>query len=280
MGLVLRRLVYGQSLRQLAQQRDQAAPTLRKRFRRELARYLANGPAVAIPAGPFALLMDGVWFRFGRQPWTLYVMALKPQGKSFAIFLDPVLLPGKESLQDWQRVVARLPPEIRAQVQAVISDGIRGAKTLARDHGWLHQRCHFHLIAQLQGRRGRRRTVTGRSEREAIYQAIREALETLDEVRLAVLTRQLRRLAGREAVPERLRMITRDFLRELGSFRTYRRHPNLSLPTTTNVIESMANLLRQRIRSVSTPAALQRWATALFRLRPTMTCNGKTNQPD
>jgi hypothetical protein len=75
-------------------------------------------------------------------------------------------------------------------------------------------------------------------------------------------------------------MITRDFLRELGAFRTYRHHPELDLPTTTNVIESMANLLRQRVRTVSTPVALQRWATALFRLRPTMTCNGKTIQPD
>lgn len=75
-------------------------------------------------------------------------------------------------------------------------------------------------------------------------------------------------------------MLTRDFLRALEAFRAYRRYPQWNLPITTNVIEAMANVLRQRVPTLNTPGSVQSWATALLRLRPRMVCNGPKNQPD
>ena len=75
-------------------------------------------------------------------------------------------------------------------------------------------------------------------------------------------------------------MAVRDFLRQHDAFRAYQRYPDRELPTTTNVVEAMARILRTRLPPLSTPEALQRWATALIRLRPTMVCNGHQNQPN
>jgi hypothetical protein len=72
-------------------------------------------------------------------------------------------------------------------------------------------------------------------------------------------------------------MAVREFLHGLEFYRAYLKYPQLGLPQTTNVVESMGRILREMLRSSragSNPAALLLWATALIRMRSTMTCNG------
>lgn len=271
---------HGQSLPQQAARRQVTAPALRYHFRRALDGVLRRRPELDVTEGDLVLIVDGVWFRFQRRPWVLYVLAAKPTTLAQARFLDPVLLPGKESAPGWQHAVLGLPAALRARVKALVSDGFRGAKGLARAHGWVHQRCHFHLLAQLYGRRGRHKQLSAQAWRQTALQSVREALRTPDPERLAQLQRTLRALAAQPRAPVRLRMTVRDFLRQLDSFRAYLRHPALRLPTTTNVIEAMANILRSRLRPLNTPATLHRWATGVLRSRPIMVCNGAVNQPD
>lgn len=255
-------------------------PALRKRFRRALAWWLEHSAPPTVPPGALVLLVDGVWFRFGKRVWTLYVMALKPVGRPQAIFLDPLLLPGMEWLGGWRIAVETIPEALRTRICAFVSDGFRGSATLARTHGWIQQRCHFHLIAQLHGRRGRYKHLPTAPVRDAIYRTIRAALIAPEDPHLAALQARLTLLAQRPECPKRFRMFVRDFLRHLEAFRAYRRYPQLDLPTTTNVIESMAHVLRDQLPPLATPQSLQRWATALMRLRPTMVCNGHQDQPD
>lgn len=256
-----------------------AVAGLRQRFRRALAWWLERSASRPIPPGELALIVDGVWFRFGKRLWTLYLMAVKPLGAAWAMFLDPVLLPGRECAQDWHAAVGTIPLPVQSQICAFVSDGFRGSKALARAHGWIQQRCHFHLIAQLQARRGGYKHLPTQRIREAIYRAMREALVTREAVRLARLRTRLRNLARRLDCPTRFRMFVHDFLRELDAFRTYQRYPELNLPTTTNVVEAMARLLRDQLRPLSTPGSLLRWATALIRLRSCLVCNGHKDQP-
>jgi len=257
-----------------------SVPGLRQRFRQDLEWWLAHSAPPVIPDGPLALLIDGVWFEFAHAHWTLYLMAVKPVTASMAYFLDPVLLPGRESARDWRVALATLPPEVETRIVALVSDGVRGSHTVARQHGWIHQRCHFHLIAQLQGRRGRYTRLPSAPVREAIYQATRAALVTRSPRRLTQLRTHLARFTQRADCPRRFQMFARDFLRHLDAFRAYLNDEDLHLPTTTNVVESMVRRLRDRIRPLSTPASLQRWATAIIRLHPVMVCNGHRNQPD
>jgi hypothetical protein len=233
-----------------------------------------------MPAGPLVLLIDGVRCRFARQDWTLYLLAVKPLDEPRAYFLDPRLRPGSESGLAWQQIVHDLGPEILERVVALVSDGFRGSHTLARQHQWVHQRCLFHLFAQLHERRGRHLRLSTTGTAPTIEQAIREAVVTDSPQVLRRLQRQLRATVAQASCPRRVRLIVHGILRHLDAFRTYRRYPQLDLPTTTNVVESMARRLRDRIRPLRTPTALQRWAVAIIRLRPILKCNGQLYQPN
>lgn len=277
--LVVRTLQERQPLARQAVQRGVSLSTLRQRFRRALTWFLEHSSSPQAPAGELVLIVDAMWFSFGRERWTLYLLAVKPVTAAWVRFLDPVLLPGRECLSAWQEAVKAIHPEVRRRIRAFVSDGFRGCKTVARTGGWVHQRCHFHLIAQLHGRRGRFKGTHGREVREAIYQRIREALTTASSDRLVQLREELKQLASQANCPKRFQMFTHDFLRELNTFRTYQAYPQWHLPTTTNVVESMSSVLRSQTRHLSTPHSLFRWATAIIRLRPPMTCNGSKNQP-
>jgi len=251
----------------------------RKRFQRTLHRWLAHSQPPAVPPGPLILLIDAVWCTFAQRDWTLYLIAFKPLGESRAYFIDPCVLPGREAGRTWERVLHDVAPEVLTRVVAVVSDGFRGSHTLARRHQWLHQRCHFHLVAQLHERRGRHLRLVLTGTTRTLYDAIREVVATDSPRVLRRLQRQLRAAVARPECPRRVRLIVHGVLRHLAAFRTYQQYPQLGLPTTTNVVESMARRLRDRIRTLRTPAALQRWAVAIIRLRPILKCNGQLYQP-
>lgn len=254
---------------------------MRKRFRHALRKFVAAPARPHLPQGPLTLLGDGMWIRFGKERLVLYLLAVKSPRTKRAYFFDPVLLPGKESGIQWEQAIATIPEALLRRINSLVSDGFRGAKRIARERDWALQRCHFHLIAQLQIRRGWiKYRLTGRRVREAIYQAVREALITPDPQILRTLLRRLRRLSDHPDCPRKLRMMAREFLREIDAFRAYRIHPGLHLPTTTNTVECMVKLIRVRIRPLSTPQALLQWSTAYIRLQRSLVCNGSKFQPN
>jgi hypothetical protein len=104
------------------------------------------------------------------------------------VFFDPVLLPGREEVQRWAQAFATVPEPFQGRIRALVSDALRGIIGLALDRGRIPQLCHFHLISQLQGSRGRRkRRLANRREREAIYRLTRRALDLPDGPALRAL---------------------------------------------------------------------------------------------
>lgn len=257
-------------------------PNFRYRFRRTLQRFVANCRSQKLPRGPLTLLADGLRFHFHRRPWVLYLVAVKSCSGNTAVFFDPLLLPGKEGAFRWKQVFESLPAEVRLRTRALIVDNLNGMKKITKQHGWVLQLCQFHLIRKLQVQWKRpRRALRGGIIREELYQLIREALETPSNARLRYLVRRLTQLATMESITLRLQAILRDFLKSVPYYRSYRIYPELHLPATTNAVESMACVVRdllRRTRCASSPKALLRWATALIRLRPNVTCNGKKFQ--
>ena len=53
--------------------------------------------------------MDGLWFRFGGKPWVLYLIALRACHERAAVFLDPVIIEGKEGFHKWEQAVETIP---------------------------------------------------------------------------------------------------------------------------------------------------------------------------
>lgn len=255
-----------------------ALPAYRYRFRQALRRFVARPSPQKIPRGPLVLLADGLWFEFEGVPWVLYLTALKPCHGNYATFLDPLLLPGKEGASRWQQALAAIPPSATRRIQAMVVDNLPGMQKLARQHAWVLQLCHFHLLLKLQAyRRGVRYALRGGAVREEIHQLIRSALERPEGSRLSGVLERLRRLSRGDCGTDRIRTTVREFLRGPQFYRAYRTHPHLGLPRTTNSVESMCRLLRELLRSSragSNPASVLLWTTALIRARPKVICNG------
>ena len=160
-------LLQGRTLKSLAPRTGLTPQALSHRFRRAMHQLVSRPRALRVPAGPLVLLIDGLYFRFNRRPWVLYLMALKPCHQNRALFLDPLLFPGREEIGCWSQTISTLPVGVHKRIRALVSDQIRGITSLATQKGWVLQLCHFHLISQLQGNRGRRkRKVAGRNMRE------------------------------------------------------------------------------------------------------------------
>ncbi|MEK7312952.1 MAG: hypothetical protein AAB065_00610 [Deltaproteobacteria bacterium] len=224
------------------------------------------------------MVVDGLYFKFKRMDWVLYDMAVKSVKSHQAYFLDPVLLEGKEGYGRWQQSVATIPPEIQKRIRAFVSDGFRGSKLLAKEHGWIHQRCHFHLLMALIRRRGRRSyRVKSAGVREKMLGTVRLLLATTDDGVLSRQKRKAQMLLSHPLCPPWIRIQTVEFLRTLDDFRAYLLYPKLHLPTTTNALESSGKLIRRATATARTPQSVLLRATSFLRLKKFVTCNGKSS---
>ena len=274
--LIERVLVRRRSLTELAVEQRLTRQALSYRFLRALERR--RRPTTAAINGDSILLVDGVWFRFKRRPWVLYLMATRPLEGQQATFRVPLLLEGPESKTAWLKALDTIPSSDRARIRALVCDSFVGSRSIARAKGWILQLCHFHLIAQFRRRLGYRNLrMPSRRFRHEAYRLIRIALSTADERQATSIAIHLRLLAKEAIGARRFANLIRQFVLRLPEYRAYRLHPALHLPTTTGSVESMGRVIRdllRRTRSISSPTALERWVTSYVEVRPHVTCRG------
>lgn len=120
--------------------------------------------------------------------------------------------------------------------------------------------------------RGKRASTPGRLLREEVYCLVRSTLTETSKDRLNLLCDRLAILATKSECPKRMRMLVRYFLRRLPEFRNYLEYPELKLPRTTNVMESVNSFVRRKVGTINTPSAWLRWAIATIRLKSIFTC--------
>lgn len=229
--------------------------------------------------GPYTLVGDGLYFKFKRKEWVMYLMAVKPAHIHKAYFLDPVLLEGRECYERWATAVATIPRSAKKRILAFVSDGFRGSQLLSEQNCWFHQRCHFHLLANLvRGKSKRRYRVRSSRLRDKILETTRTILNSQRTHALTQARKTIRRLIGRSTCPPYIRKQALEFLEREQDFRTYLRYPKLNLPTTTNAIESTGQMMRKATRTARTPQSLLLRATAFLRLKKYVICNGNINR--
>lgn len=228
---------------------------------------------------PATLIGDGLYFKFKRREWVMYLMAVKSAHGHKAYFLDPVLLEGRECYERWVQAIATIPPAVKKRICAFVSDGFRGSQLLSEQNHWLHQRCHFHLLANLvRGKSKRRYRVRSSRLRDGLLEATRTILNSQSVHMLARARKTMRRLIGRSTCPPYIRKQALEFLEREQDFRTYLTHPKLNLPTTTNAIESTGQMMRKATRTARTPQSLTLRATTFLRLKKYVICNGNINR--
>jgi len=263
---------HGFSVKQLAVHSCLSTEVIYKKFRKELNAFVAEKRIVRIRGPKLVLIIDAQWQIFKGKYWTLYCLAVKPTNSDKAIIFDPVLKQGRESATIWDTVITEIPFSVKKRVIAVVSDGIRGFDAVAKKHNWIIQRCHFHLLNVLQKMRGKRISTPGRLMREKIYLTAKAILTETSEPRLKILCCRIVKLTHDKQCPVRMRMAVNGMIRHLSEFRNYLEYPSFNLPTTTNVMESVNNLIKRRSGTVNSPQAWHKWAIATIRFKSKFTC--------
>lgn len=234
-----------------------------------------------LPEGtPLILIADAMVKCIGRCWYTVYCMLVRTVHDSEAWIAPPVLLPGKEYLPQWMRALNSLPPSVLSRITALVCDGHGGLLNYARDRHWLIQRCHFHLLAAIQGRRSRFGKSRHRAEGEAVYRLVKDILERPAPADITPLLHRVDDMALSTSSRE-LRPILRGFITHVNDFRTYLHHPELNLPRTSNTAESLIGCIEEllhRLRGVSNVRSLEKWIEAVVKYRQKIACNG-AHQP-
>lgn len=276
--MAARTLLEQYSLTQEAKRLGIAQSVASKRLARAL-HAIVKRPLTLPFRGSCVLVVDGVYFRFARREWVLYLMALKPVRSRRMYFLDPAFIKGRERLEAWCETVGTIPSHAKERIRALVSDGLRGFQQLSEREGWEHQRCHFHLLSALvRGKSKRRYAARGSAARDAILKAVRILLADSSKQKCESARRTLSRYATDPSCPAYVRKHVMEFLEREDDFRTYVHHPALDLPTTTNAVESAGRLVRKATRTARTPESVLLRATALLRLKKSIACNGN-HQP-
>ena len=259
-------------VRQLSLYSSLSIDAIYKRFAKNLDSVANQKRIIRIRGSKLILVIDAQWQYFKRELWTLYFLAIKSIDSQSVTIFDPILKQGKENGSTWNEIFDQLPPRVKKRIIALVSDGIRGIETIALDNDWIIQRCHFHLLSILQKMRGKRASTPGRLTREEIYCSVKLALSETSTRRLNILCRRLAALVKDDRCPKKMRMVARDFLRRLPEFRSYLEYPDLNLPTTVNVMESINSFVRGKASTVNSPSSWHKWAIACVRLKSKFTC--------
>ena len=249
------------------------------RYAKAMQSLVNKRHSLHLSSSPYTLLGDGLYFKFKRREWVMYLMAVKSARGKKAYFLDPVLLEGRECYERWVKAVATIPPNVKSRVCAFVSDGFRGSQLLSEQNYWLHQRCHFHLLANMVRGKGKRRyRIRSSRLRDTLVETTRIILSSRDTHLLAQARETMRRLIRRLTCPPYIRKQALEFLEREQDFRTYLRYSKLNLPTTTNAIESTGRIVRRATRTARTPQSLLLRATAFLLLKRYVICNGNINR--
>lgn len=268
-----------ESLRHRAQRLKKGRETLRRRHAVKMNLLIKNLHHPSFPEGRLIAIIDGYQLFFSNDPWTLYLLLLRPLTTSWATVIEPCLIAGQETIRGWEQVFEALPQEVLERIQAVVSDGTIGIEQMVRSRGWVMQRCHIHLLRVLRRLLGNRwDKVEAKQLRKEAYEHVITVLTSSDKCEVQQSIVSLRSLAYSVRCPRQFGLKLRGFLRSYEAFRSYHMYPELNLPTTTNSAEAVCGKiaeLNRRTRSFRNPQSFEKWVKVQVRLMPKVQCRGQ-----
>lgn len=267
------------TIAQQAERSSLSANALAKRRSAELVNLCEKPWPHPIPKGRLILVMDAIWFKEDEDRYTVYLMGLRRVEDDTLHFLRPVLRPGRESREQWREVIGGIPAKALKRICAIVSDSFAGSGGIAKEHGWVFQRCQAHLLLRLETLCGdNKRRVSfweGRQELKRIAYAL---MNTRNEIEAEKFADEFARLGEHRDCPKYLRQIVTETIRYLHEFRACYLHPELRLPATTNALENTNGRIRSLLnhaRGCRTHESLIRWVTGFLWFNSTVNCRPK-----
>lgn len=269
-----------ESLRHKAVRLCKSREFIRRRHAKNMEALLKRLPKPKAPEGKLIAIVDAVAFSFKKRPYASYHILLRSTSDKRAIVMEPILLEGCETINGWRKVFQQLDTRVRKRIAVIVSDGLSGMESYAKEHGCIYQRCHFHLIRMLQTLRGKRwKNVPQKELREEVYQLVRKLLGVPSEDEAYRIFLRLKELSN--SCPVWLALRLRGCLIQWKSFRSYRIYPEFNIPTTTNSVECINRLIKDtvhRTRGFKNPESLNRWVILQVRIMSKINCNGHNYQ--
>lgn len=259
-------------------------PALRQRMRKSLEIFLEQEQWLKVPKQGFLIaIADALIERIDKKYYTTYFVLLRAVNGKQAIILEPIIYPRYESKTDWQRVFRKIPGKARKRIVALVSDGKPGFINIAKAYGWLLQRCHFHLLAELYRFASLKRRSKNRELALELHKLVRLIITTTDKKELIISLDRISSFIKNPKVPERIkRRFLQGFCCHWQLYRTYLNYQELYLPTTINSCEALCGIVRKFLgqsRGLNTIKSFSKWIKALMLFHKKITCKGAKFPP-
>lgn len=227
--------------------------------------------------GKLIVIADAL-VKFVEKKWhTWYFALVRPIDSIWAIILPPYHRPGTETVMGWRKAFDALETDILSRIEAIVCDGHRGLVSESIWRKWKLQRCQFHLLARVQGRRSKRKSSRHYQEGRRLYKLIKQILEEPNEEKLPPVVNELEEIGWMSESPE-LRKTLSGFVNHFQEYRTCLKYPELKLPTTSNTAETLIGLVEEvgrRARGFKNLKTLNEWIFCVSKTRAVIKCNGK-----
>jgi len=260
------------SLAAFAKQRGGLARTLQKQMVQARDDALWRMPPLVRLTVPHILLGDALTQEVEGKEYTTYLLLARPLNATHAVVCQVRTVLGHESGVDWETAIAALPSAMSAQTKALVCDGHPGLTSLARRHGWVLQRCRFHVIQSLNKylRLWRR----ARPETHRIHELVHTVVESANDEKISralVLLEQY----SRQTTSKELASILRGLNQHFRDYRSYIYYPELHLPATNNACECSfrkTRALQDKARGWRTATSHARWVQYALTSAPPICC--------
>ena len=251
---------------------------LQRELRYGLNKFLKDTDWPKIPTcRRLIVVADAMVETINKKTYSFYFILLRTIKSNKAIIVKPYIKLGAESWLGWQEAFHRLPESILASIKALVGDGHSGLISIAKRRKWIIQRCHFHLIARIQGRRSRWARSRHRALGKRLYFLTKEIITNTDEKTIVDYLKEIKIIKDNTS-SRLLNRYLSGFIKNYREYRTYLYHPELNLPLTSNAVESIIGSIRNlchRSHGFRTINSLTLWINALLKYKKFATCNGK-----
>jgi transposase-like protein len=227
---------------------------------------------IRYPLQPRILLGDALVQRLAGKAYTIYLFLAHPITGNEATVCLVRTVAGHESGKEWRTSLELLPPAMRASTKALVCDGHAGLTALAATHGWVLQRCCFHVLKSLN--KNLRLWHHAKPEAYRIHALVHTGLESADDEKVYQALERLRVYADTGASKE-VASILRGLVLHVRDFRNYIYYPELHLPRTNNTCESSfrrVRALQSKARGWRSPASYHEWVKYILLSSPSMHC--------
>lgn len=265
------------NLAQHASMLEVGVAALRYRNRKSRDCFLKNEPCPDLPKhGKLILIIDALMNRINSQRHSTYLMLIKPINANEAIILPPLILPGWENGDDWRKTILTIPEAARKRIVVLVGDGKPCFKGISNEFGWLLQRCHFHLLAELYRHASFKRKSQNQKVLGRMIKLTRKIITEPDGKKANRLIKRMEKFKKDSATPKIVKKrFLGGFLKNYNFYRTYLEHPELKIPNTSNACELINSFIRKLLfqaRGFRSEHSYSQWIKALLLSRKTITC--------